>query len=140
MPPRKRPGRSADDDAPRSDDSGQSGGRSGGESGGRGRLRRNPDADPVRLHRDYVQRRLGGGALPTPEAYERALDQWHHLGGAVRGPAQEVHRESEEEGARTAGSERTAAEEAGGTADRSYDGPLPATDPGDNSAYESGAS
>ena len=55
------------------------------------RLRRNPDADPVRIHREYVQQRIGGGELPTPEAYERAVDQWHQLPGAVRAPASEVH-------------------------------------------------
>ena len=46
-------------------------------------MRRNPDADPVRIHREYVQERIGGGELPTPEAYERAVDQWHQLAGAV---------------------------------------------------------
>jgi hypothetical protein len=43
----------------------------------------NPDADPVKIHRDYVNRRLAGPGPATPEAYERALDQWRQLPGAV---------------------------------------------------------
>jgi hypothetical protein len=50
----------------------------------------NPDADPVRIHREYVQRRLGGGADPTPEEYARALAEWHKLPGAVSAPPGEV--------------------------------------------------
>lgn len=52
--------------------------------------RGNPGADPVRIHRDYVERRLGGGAPATPEAYARALEQWHQLPGAVSTPPTEV--------------------------------------------------
>jgi hypothetical protein len=95
-----------------------------GSSDGRSEpLGRNPDADPVRIHREYVQQRLGGGALPTPQAYERALDQWHRLPGAMRGPATELHPVADEEFAAAVESE-------------SYEGPLPATDPGDNRPYE----
>ena len=50
----------------------------------------NPDADPVRIHRDYVERRVSGGAEPTPEAYARAIQQWHQLPGAVSAPTTEV--------------------------------------------------
>jgi hypothetical protein len=50
----------------------------------------NPDADPVRIHREYVERRLGGGAEPTPEEYQRALAEWHQLPGAVSAPPGEV--------------------------------------------------
>jgi hypothetical protein len=100
------------------------------------RLGRNPDADPVRIHREYVQRRLGGGALPTPEAYENALDEWHRLPGAVRGVAGEVHSQE-----RPARGEREQAEldvvDAPGEGD-TYEGPLPATEPGDNRPYEGG--
>lgn len=139
MPPRKRPtssgrGRASD----KTDRPPDSAGRGGG--GGRGRrtprLARNPDADPVRIHREYVQRRIGGGELPTPEAYERAVDQWHRLPGAVRAPASEVHPLAEQ----VAGALEQVAEElietgAAGPAAR-YEGMLPATDPGDNSPYE----
>jgi hypothetical protein len=44
---------------------------------------RNPKADPVRIHEDFVNRRVGGGAPATREAYDRALEQWHRLPGAV---------------------------------------------------------
>lgn len=50
----------------------------------------NPDADPVRIHRAYVERRLGGGAEPTSEEYARALAEWHRLPGAVSAPPGEV--------------------------------------------------
>ena len=53
-------------------------------------LTRNPDADPVKIHRDYVERRLGGGAPPSPQAYDRALEQWHELPGAVSRPPSEI--------------------------------------------------
>ena len=140
MPPRKRPassGRSkASDEADRPADSGgRSGG--GGRRGGRTpRLGRNPDADPVRIHREYVQERLGGGELPTPEAYERAVDQWHQLPGAVRAPVAEVHPLAEQ----VAGVLEQVAEEfietgAAGPEAR-YGEVLPATDPGENSPYE----
>ena len=142
MPPRKRPASSgrtrASDKTDRPADSGgrgRSGG--GGRRGGRTpRLERNPDADPVRIHRQYVQERIGGGELPTPEAYERAVEQWHRLPGAVRAPASEVHPLPEQ----VAGALEQVAEElietgAAGPEAR-YEGVLPATDPGDNSPYE----
>jgi hypothetical protein len=50
----------------------------------------NPDADPVGIHRDYVERRLGGETPATPEAYARAIKQWHALPGAVSVPPTEV--------------------------------------------------
>jgi hypothetical protein len=53
-------------------------------------LGRNPDADPVKLHRDYVERRIGGGEPPTAAAYQKALEQWHKLRGAVRQPGSEL--------------------------------------------------
>jgi hypothetical protein len=130
MPPRKRSSsdRSAKDsnqppDVPPDD----------GPPGRPPGLSRNPDADPVKIHREYVQRRLGGGALPTPEAYERALDEWHKIPGAVRGPAGEVHPDR----TRGAGGELSAdvTPEEPGPSERL----LPATDPGENAPYENGA-
>jgi len=50
----------------------------------------NADADPVRIHRAYVERQLEGGGPATPEAYERALRQWHELPGAVSRPPAEA--------------------------------------------------
>jgi len=50
----------------------------------------NPDADPVRIHEDFIERRLGGGAPATPEAYDRAVRQWRELPGAVRVPSTDL--------------------------------------------------
>jgi hypothetical protein len=49
----------------------------------------NPDADPVKIHREYVEQRLEGGPA-TPEAYEEALRQWQNIPGAVSRPPAEV--------------------------------------------------
>lgn len=57
----------------------------------------NPDADPQRIHREYVERHFGGGEEPTPEAYERALEEWHRLPGAVQRPAAEIRGPEESE-------------------------------------------
>lgn len=51
----------------------------------------NPDADPVKIHREYVEQRLEGGPA-TPEAYEEALRQWQDIPGAVSRPPAEVPR------------------------------------------------
>jgi hypothetical protein len=45
-----------------------------------------PDADPVRIHQEFIQRHLGGGEPATTEVYERAVEQWNELPGAVRVP------------------------------------------------------
>ena len=58
--------------------------------------RGNRDADPVKIHREYVERHVGGGAAATPEAYRRALEQWHQLPGAVSRPATEIEGTEEE--------------------------------------------
>jgi hypothetical protein len=75
----------------------------------------NPDADPVRIHREYVERRMGGGAEATTEAYARALKQWRQLPGAVSAPPAELTGEdaapSAEEDVEP---EETEAERAGG--------------------------
>lgn len=48
-----------------------------------------PQCDPegegenVKLHGDYVKRRLEGGAPATPHAYARAMAQWQRLPGAI---------------------------------------------------------
>ena len=57
----------------------------------------NPDADPVRIHREYIERRTGGVAPPTPERYRRALEQWHALPGSVRRPPIDLTGEQEPE-------------------------------------------
>ena len=40
----------------------------------------------VRIHEAYVRRHLDGGAPATPEAYERAREQFRRLPGAIRVP------------------------------------------------------
>lgn len=56
--------------------------------------------DPVEIHEEYVRRHLEGGEPATTDAYERALEQFQKLPGAVRRrpPArpQEQEEESEE--------------------------------------------
>jgi hypothetical protein len=42
-----------------------------------------PQAELVTLHREYNERRLTGGAAPTPQAYARAMAQWQRLPGAI---------------------------------------------------------
>ena len=41
------------------------------------------NADSTIVHRDYLERRLQGGAPATPEAYARAIEQWQQLPGAI---------------------------------------------------------
>jgi hypothetical protein len=55
----------------------------------------NPNADPVKIHREYVEERLGGGGPATPEAYDQALRQWQNIPGAVSRPPAEVPRAPE---------------------------------------------
>jgi len=43
----------------------------------------NPDADPQRIHREYVERHFGGGEPATPEAYQKGVEEWNRLPGAV---------------------------------------------------------
>ena len=55
----------------------------------------NPNADPVKIHREYVEQRLEGGGPATPEAYDEALRQWQKIPGAVSRPPAEVPRAPE---------------------------------------------
>jgi hypothetical protein len=61
-----------------------------GGDGEQGRRRRktkarpgNPNADPVKIHREYVERHLGGGSEASAETYANARAQWRRLPGAV---------------------------------------------------------
>ncbi|MDN5795370.1 MAG: hypothetical protein L0H79_06410 [Intrasporangium sp.] len=143
MPEKRTPSRRTRKSSPKKtadEGNGDSGGQ--GSFGGPPELGRNPDADPVRIHREYVQRRLGGGAPPTPAAYENALEQWRQIPGAVRGPAGEVHPGRGREAAGGEEADEAEPEQAEREVTRepeTYEGPLPATDPGDNSPYEDGA-
>ena len=83
-------------------------------------LRRNEDADPVQIHRDYVERRIGGGAPPTSDAYARALEEFQRMPGAVRTPPSETTDETARLRAERAPSEpepREAAAETGAPAE-----------------------
>jgi hypothetical protein len=46
-------------------------------------LQQDQDVDRTIVHRQYLERRLQGGAPATPEAYERAIEQWQQLPGAI---------------------------------------------------------
>jgi hypothetical protein len=58
------------------------------DDGYKRRPRRDGDDDGEKAERqifeDLVQRRLGGGAAPTSEAYAKAMQQWQALPGAVQ--------------------------------------------------------
>jgi hypothetical protein len=66
----------------------------------------NPDADPAKIHREYVERYIGGGAEPTERAYadglQRAyadgLRQWRNLPGAVSSSASVIEQPEPESG------------------------------------------
>lgn len=66
------------------------------------------DEGSVRIHEAYLQHRLGGGEAATPEAFQRAVEQFERLPGAVRTgpatsrPAQPRSPESEASGEREA--------------------------------------
>jgi len=67
----------------------------GGDKGGNGDGERQGPSkrhggDPVRIHEEYVQHHLSGSEPMTPEAYERAMENFRRLPGAVRAPATEV--------------------------------------------------
>ena len=83
MPTRRRRKRNGDDEGGKPPDKGEE-----------RPVPRNPEADPVKIHRDYVERQLGGGAPATPEGYARAIEQWHKLPGAVRVPPTELTRDA----------------------------------------------
>ncbi len=42
------------------------------------------EPDAVRVHEAYLEHRLSGGEPATPEAYQRAFEQFQSLPGAVR--------------------------------------------------------
>jgi hypothetical protein len=50
------------------------------------RPRRRRDGRDREVHLEIITRRMEGGAPATPEAYARALEQWHQLPGSVVRP------------------------------------------------------
>jgi hypothetical protein len=94
------------------DNSGEERNEKNKRSGGKRPSRRkpklgNPDADPVKIHREYVEQRLEGGEPATPEAYEEALRQWQKIPGAVSRPPAEVPRAPEQPVEPQEGGDRT---------------------------------
>jgi hypothetical protein len=93
----------------------------------------NPDADPQRIHREYVERHFGGGEEPTPEAYERALEEWHRLPGAAQRPPAEIRGPEETEALMERRAQASADDEAPtsdiGAEDASTDGTDAAEEP-----------
>jgi hypothetical protein len=58
----------------------------GSDDAGGERPQLNRGMDRRQAHVEYLERRLGGGAKPTAEAYARAAKQWQNLPGAVGSP------------------------------------------------------
>ncbi len=54
------------------------------------RPRRFRDGRDRQVHLEITARRFEGGPPPTPEAYARALEEWHKLPGAVVQPATDL--------------------------------------------------
>jgi hypothetical protein len=50
------------------------------------------------VHQQIIDRRLGGGAPATPEAYVKALEEWHQLPGSVIRPPTDVKPDTTENG------------------------------------------
>jgi hypothetical protein len=48
------------------------------------REERHEPSGEQKVFADLVQRRLGGGATPTAQAYTKAMQQWQQLPGAVQ--------------------------------------------------------
>lgn len=85
-PPSPGPSRGGADDGRQPPGGGEPPGKGGSEPP---RGRGNPDADPVRIHREYVEKRVGGGREPGARDYQDALDQWSRLAGSIRRPPSE---------------------------------------------------
>jgi hypothetical protein len=43
-----------------------------------------------KVHQEIIARRMEGGAPATPEAYAKALEQWHQLPGSVVRPPSDL--------------------------------------------------
>jgi hypothetical protein len=48
------------------------------------------ELNPVDVYREFVEQRKGGGAPPTRQAYDAAMEQWRKLPGAVVGVARDI--------------------------------------------------
>jgi len=54
------------------------------------RPRHKSDGREHRVHQEILERRMRGGPELTPDAYERALDEWRSLQGSVMRPPTDV--------------------------------------------------
>jgi hypothetical protein len=54
------------------------------------RPRHKPEGREHQVHKEILERRWRGGPEPTPEAYERALEQWKNLPGSVVRPPTDI--------------------------------------------------
>jgi hypothetical protein len=52
--------------------------------------RHNSDGREHQVHQEILERRMRGGPELTPEAYERALEEWRSLQGSVMRPPTDV--------------------------------------------------
>jgi len=49
------------------------------------------------VHREILERRMRGGAEPTPEEYSQALEEWKKLPGSVVRPPTDIKHKPEKE-------------------------------------------
>jgi hypothetical protein len=54
------------------------------------RPRHRPDGREHQVHRDILERRWRGGPEPTPEEYQRALEEWKKLPGSIVRPPSDI--------------------------------------------------
>ncbi|WP_420643723.1 hypothetical protein [Candidatus Leptofilum sp.] len=53
------------------------------------------ERNPADIHREYVEQHKGGGAPPTRQAYDAAMNQWRKLPGAIIGVPRDVQPDEE---------------------------------------------
>ena len=58
--------------------------------GGEERPRRRRMGRDREVHAKIVEKRLEGGAPATPDAYDKALEEWHQLPGSITRPPTDV--------------------------------------------------
>ncbi|WHZ11323.1 MAG: hypothetical protein OJF60_001762 [Burkholderiaceae bacterium] len=57
------------------------------ESGGdHKRPRHQPEGREHQVHKEILERRWRGGPAPTPEEYQRSLEEWKNLPGSIVRP------------------------------------------------------
>jgi hypothetical protein len=54
------------------------------------RPRHRPEGREHEVHKEILERRMRGGAEPTPDAYRDALEQWKKLPGSKVSPPTDV--------------------------------------------------